>query len=91
LGGIVGSEALKAMTKVKAEELDKALERPESFQVNLQDITEVKTERQLGAALLSVQWNSPEKPKALLYRSGMISGFQGFDDWIKAIQKSEGS
>ncbi len=90
LGGIIGSEALRAMTKVKAEELDKALEKSESFEVKLQDISEVKTERQLGAALLSLQWNDPEKPKALLYRTGMISGFQGFDDWIKAIQDVKG-
>ena len=90
LGGIIGSEALKAMTKVKAEDLDKAIERPESFQVNLQDIMEVKTERQLGTALLSVQWNAPEKPKALLYRSGAISAFKGFDDWVKAIQTAKG-
>jgi hypothetical protein len=81
---------LGAMTKVKPEELDKALERSESFQVNLQDILEVKTERQLGAALLSIQWNAPEKTKALLYRTGAVSGFKGFDDWIKAIQDAEG-
>jgi len=89
-GGIIGSEALKAMTRVKAEDLDKALEKAESFQLNLQDISEVKTERQLGAALLSVQWNTPSESKALLYRTGSISGFKGFDDWIKAIQDAKG-
>ncbi|MFH0849116.1 MAG: hypothetical protein V1857_06410 [archaeon] len=89
LGGIIGSEALGAMTKVKPEELDKALERQDSFQLNLQDISEVKTERQLGAALLSVQWNAPDKPKALLYRTGVASGLKGFDEWIKAIQDAK--
>ncbi len=78
------------MTKVKAEELDKALEKSESFEVNLQDIPEVKTERQLGEPFWSVQWNATEKPKALLYRTGMVSGFQGLDDWVRAIQDSKG-
>ncbi len=85
LGGIVGSEAMRGMTKVKAEELDKALDRPDSFQVNLQDISEVKTEKQLATALLSIQWNGPEKPKALFYRTGIVSSIGGFDEWVKAV------
>jgi hypothetical protein len=89
LGGIVGSEAMKAMTKVKAEELDKTLESPNSFQVKLHDILEVKTEKMLGASLLSVQWNAPERPKALLYRLGLVSGFGGFDQWVDAVNAAK--
>jgi len=83
-GGLLGEIGMKAMTKVKPEELDKALERPESFQLNLQDISEVKSERKLGTPFLSVQW-SPDKPKALLYKMGSY-GLKGFDGWTKAIQ-----
>jgi len=89
IGGIIGDKLLGAMTKVKPEELDKALERPDSFQLNLQDLSEVKTERQLGGALLSVQWSAPDKPKALLYRSGVAGTLKGFDEWIKAIQDAK--
>ncbi len=89
LGGLIGSKVVGAMTKFKPEELDKALDRPESFQLNLQDISEVKTEKQLGTALLSVQGNAPDKPKALLYRSNVASGHKGFDEWIKAIQDAK--
>jgi hypothetical protein len=91
LGGIVGSEAIRAMTKVKAEDLDKAFERPNSFQMNLDDILEVKTERVLGASFLSVQWNAPERPKALLYRSGFVSAFGGFDQWVSAVNAAKQS
>jgi hypothetical protein len=88
-GGIIAGKLLGAMTKVKPEELDKALERPDSFQLNLQDLSEVKTERQFGGALLSVQWSAPDKPKALLYRSGVAGSLKGFDEWIKAIQDAK--
>ncbi len=88
-GGIIGGKLLGAMTKVKPEELDKALERQDSFQLNLQDISEVKTERQLGGPLLSVQWSAPDKPKAVLYRSGVAGSLKGFDEWIKAIQDAK--
>ena len=88
-GGLLGDLGLKALTKVKPEELDKALERPDSLQFNFQDISEVKTEKQLGTALLSVQGNAPDKPKALLYRSNVASGHKGFDEWIKAIQDAK--
>lgn len=83
--GIIGSEALRGVTKVKAEELDKALERSESFQVNLKDISEVKTEKQLGVSFLSVQWSAPQQQKALFYRTGVFSSFVGFDEWINQI------
>ena len=91
--GLFGSIAVKAMTKVKPEELDKALERPDSFQLNLQDIQEAKNEKQLGTRLLSIQWNAPDNPKALFYRTstGLTSAFKGFDEWIKAIQDAKTS
>ena len=87
--GLLGTIALKALTKVKPEELDKALERPDSFQLNLQDISGVKTERQFGGPLLSVQWNAPDKPKAVLYRSGVAGSLKGYDEWIKVIQDAK--
>jgi hypothetical protein len=88
-GGLFGEIGLRALTKVKPEELDKALERPDSFHLNLQDISEVKNEGGgLGLRLLSVQWAAPDNPKALFYRTstGMSSTLKGFDEWIKAIQ-----
>jgi hypothetical protein len=84
--GILGAGALlRSMTKINPEELDKALEKPESFQLKLQDISEVKTERMLGSALLSVQCpNAAERPKVQFYREGAVSPLRGFDQWIEA-------
>ena len=93
-GGLLGEIGLKAMTKVKPEELDKAMKRPESFQLDLQDIAEAKTEKQLGTPYLSVQSNTPDKPSAMLYRVAPVSsGFRlkGFDEWTKVIQEAKTS
>ena len=89
LGGMIGSEVLRGMTKIKPEELDKALARPESFQVNLQDILEVKTEKELLAGLLTVEWNAAGKTKAQFNRAGTYSGFKGFDDWVSAVNAAK--
>ena len=85
--GLFGSMALKSMMKVKPEELDKALEKPESFQLSLPDIMEAKIEKQLTTPFLVVRWNAPENPKVVFYKVGVSSGLKGlFDEWIKAIQ-----
>jgi hypothetical protein len=93
-GGLLGDVGLKAMTKVKPEELDKALERPESFQLNLQEIIEAKTEKKLGTPYLSVQSCASDTPRAMFYRAAPVSsGFhlRGFDEWAKAIQDAKTS
>lgn len=89
--GLLGSIALKSMMKVKPEELDKALERPESFQLSLPDISEATIEKQLTTPFLAVKWKAPENPKAVFYKVGVYSGLKGlFDEWVKAIQDAKG-
>jgi hypothetical protein len=89
-GGLLGNLGLTAMTKVKPEELDKALERPESFQLNLQEISEAKTEKKLGTPYLSVQSSAPDNPNAMFYRVTAASfHLKGFDEWAKAIQDAK--
>jgi len=82
LGGIVGSEAMRLTTKVKKEELDEAFERPDSFEVHLQDITEVKEKTEWGAHLLIVASKAPGMQEVQLFRQGGVSGLKGFNDWI---------
>jgi hypothetical protein len=88
-GGLFGDIGLKAMTKVKPEELDKAFERPESFQLSLQDISEVKTEKKLTTPYLSVEWRAPDNLKAVFYKIGVYRGLKNFDEWTKAIQDAK--
>jgi predicted nucleic acid-binding Zn ribbon protein len=89
LGGIIGSEAMRGATRVKKEDLDKAMERPESFDIHLQDIIGAKVEKQFGASLLCIDCSTPGMSRAQLYRAGAVSSFKGFDDWIGEINSAK--
>ncbi len=82
LGGIVGSEAMRMTTKVKKEQLDEALNRPDSFEIHLQDIVNVGQKSELGAKLLMIESRAPGLEKANVYRQGGLSGMKGFEEWI---------
>lgn len=85
LGGIVGSEAMRLATKVKKEQLDEALQRPDSFEIHLQDITNLSQRSEFGAKLLMIESRAPGVEKAHLYRQGGLSGIKGFEEWITDI------
>ena len=89
VGLVIGSEALRVMSTVKPEQLNKAFEKPESFYVNLTDILEVKAERQLTSAGLIVKWNGPGEMKAAFYKTGMITGMGLPNDWVEAINTAK--
>ena len=89
VGLVIGSEALRVMSTVKPEQLNKAFEKPESFYVNLTDILEVKAERQLTAAGLIIRWNAPGEMKAAFYKAGMITGLGLPKDWVEAINAAK--
>lgn len=89
LGGIVGSEAMRMTTKVKKEHLDEALQRPDSFEIHLQDIANAGQKTELGAHLLMIESRAPGLEKANLYRQGGLSGLKGFDEWINDINAAK--
>ena len=89
LGGIIGSEAMRGATRVKKEDLDKAMERSESFEIHLQGIIGAKVEKQFGASLLCIDCSTPGMSRAQLYRAGAVSSFKGFDDWIGEINSAK--
>ncbi len=89
LGGIVGSEAMRMATKVSKEQLDEALQRPESFEVHLQDITNLGQKSELGAHLMMIESRAAGVEKAHLYRQGGLSGLKGFDEWITDINAAK--
>jgi hypothetical protein len=89
LGGIVGSEAMRMTTKVKKEHLDEALQRPDSFEIHLQDVVNVGQKSEFGAHLIMIESRTPGVEKANLYRQGGLSGLKGFDDWITDINAAK--
>jgi RNA polymerase subunit RPABC4/transcription elongation factor Spt4 len=89
LGGIIGSEAMRMTTKVKKEHLDEALQRPDSFEIHLQDITEVGQKSEFGAKLLMIDSRAPGVEKGYLNRQGGLSAMKGFEDWITDINAAK--
>ena len=89
LGGIVGSEAMRMATKVKKEHLDEALQRPDSFEIHLQDITNVGQKSELGAKLLMIESPVRRAREGTSFRQGGLSGLKGFDDWITDINAAK--
>ena len=89
LGGIVGSEAMRLATKVKKEQLDEALQRPDSFEIHLQDLTSVGQKSEFGAKLLMIESRVPGLEKAHLFRQGGLSGIKGFEEWITDINSAK--
>jgi hypothetical protein len=89
LGGIVGSEAMRMTTKVKKEQLDEALNRPDSFEIHLQDIVNVSQRSEFGAKLLMIESRAPGLANANVYRQGGLSGMKGFDEWITDINAAK--
>lgn len=89
LGGIVGSEAMRAATRVNKEQLDEALKRPDSFEVYLQDIVDMRVKKEFGASLFCVGCSTPGMSMAHVYRAGAVSSFKGFDDWINEINSAK--
>ncbi len=85
LGGIVGSEAMRMTTNVKKEHLDEALQRPDSFEIHLQDITGVGQKSEFGAKLLMIDSRTPGVEKGYVNRQGGLSAMKGFEDWITDI------
>jgi len=82
LGGIVGSEAMRMTTKVSKEQLDEALNRPDSFEIHLQDIVNVGQKSELGAKLFMIESRAPGLEKVNVYRQGGFSQMKGYEDWI---------
>lgn|GEM_PF-6927130 len=89
VGMAIGSEALRVMSTVRPEQLNKAFEKPESFCINLTDILEAKAERQLTGAGLIIRWNAPREMKAAFYKAGMITGLGIPNDWVEAINTAK--
>ncbi|HIH87797.1 TPA: zinc ribbon domain-containing protein, partial [Candidatus Bathyarchaeota archaeon] len=89
LGGIVGSEAMRMTTKVKKEQLDEALQRPDSFEMHLQDITNVGQKSEFGAKLLMIDSRTPGAEKGYVNRQGGLSAMKGFEDWITDINAAK--
>jgi hypothetical protein len=89
LGGIVGSEAMRMTTKVKKEHLDEALQRPDSFEIHLGDVTTLSQKSELGAHLLRIESRAPGLERANVYRQGGLSGLKGFDDWMVDINAAK--
>ena len=85
LGGIVGSEAMRMTTKVAKEQLDEALQRPDSFEIRLQDITNVGQKSEFGVKLLMIDSQAPGVEKGYVNRQGGLSAMKGFEDWIADI------
>ncbi len=89
LGGIIGSEAMRMTTKVKKEHLDEALQRPDSFEMHLQDITNVGQKSEFGAKLLMIDSRTPGVEKGYVNRQGGLSAMKGFEDWITDINAAK--
>jgi len=85
LGGIVGSEMMRMTTKVSKAHIDEALQRQDSFEIHLQDITGVSQKSEFGAKLLMIESRSPGVEHAYLYRQGGLTAMKGFDEWMKDI------
>lgn len=77
LGGIIGSEAMRTVTKVPKEQIDEALQRPDSFEIHLQDITNVGQKSELGAKLLQIDSQTPGAEKGYVYRQGVSPALRG--------------
>jgi predicted nucleic acid-binding Zn ribbon protein len=89
LGGIIGSEAMRMTTRVKKEHLDEALNRPDSFEIHLQDITDVAQKSEFGAKLLMIDSRAPGVEKGYVNRQGTLSTMKGFEDWITDINAAK--
>lgn len=89
LGGIVGSEAMRMTTKVAKEQLDEALQRPDSFEIHLQDITSVGQKSEFGAKLLMIDSRAQGVEKGYVNRQGGLSAMKGFEDWITDINAAK--
>jgi predicted nucleic acid-binding Zn ribbon protein len=89
LGGIVGSEAMRMTTKVGKDQLDEALNRPDSFEIHLQDIVNVSQKSEFGAKLLMMESRAPGLTNANVYRQGGLSAMKGFEDWITDINSAK--
>ena len=76
LGGIVGGEVMRVATKVSKAHLDEALQSPDSFEVKLQDITEMRTKKEFGAYLLIIQCSTPGVSGPPV-QAGSLVEFQG--------------
>ena len=89
LGGIIGSEAMRMTTKVKKEQLDEALQRPDSFEIHLEDIIGVSQKSEFGAKLLMIDSRAPGVEKGYVNRQGSLTAMKGFEDWISDINAAK--
>jgi hypothetical protein len=81
---VIGNKIVNKLDKVKTEELNKALEMPESFSVNLTEINSVEAKMSLGGNQLIVKARGIDG--SVIWR---ISGFGVPNDWVQEINNAK--
>ena len=93
VGGLIGNTVWKKMDKVKPEEIDKALERSESFAIPLCDIVDAKAEKGTalgGASKLNINYRTADKTSSCCFLViGGVLGSKPPNDWVEAINSAK--
>jgi hypothetical protein len=84
LGAVIGNKIVNKLDKVKTEELNKALEMPESFSVNLTEIHSVEAKFSLGGNQLIVKARGIDG--SVIWRT---SGYGVPKDWVQEINNAK--
>jgi hypothetical protein len=85
LGGAVAASAIEK--SASQAEINEMAQYPGSYAIPLENITEVKVDRKMGGAYLSVKNNTPGLKPAYSFVFG--SGFSRNDEWVYAIRNAK--